>query len=216
MFIAFIYHATTNQQCHVGLGVNGLHTVKVLKNEDIPCDIFAVSKESDLNTLIDTLIVKRGLTHVCIEAPWVRTNTIFLLMRKYPTVEFQVRCHSQFGFLQVEAGAVRLIREYLRLQDGNVNFTFSGNSERFCNDIRNTYNCHCRFLSNLFWFYRPASKKQHPLSDHHKIRISSFGALRLLKNHTTAGAAALKIANTLGVDLAFWVSVSRDEHGKSV
>lgn len=45
------------------------------------------------------------------------------------------------------------------------------------------------------------------------LRIGSFGALRLLKNHTTAAAAALMLARKRGCDLEFSVSVESDTMG---
>ncbi len=51
---------------------------------------------------------------------------------------------------------------------------------------------------------------------HRLLRIGAFGALRWLKNHTTAAAAALAMARERGCDLELWMSVDREEHGRTV
>jgi hypothetical protein len=43
------------------------------------------------------------------------------------------------------------------------------------------------------------------------LRIGCFGAVRVLKNHMTAAAAALEIHSRLGVDTEFWMSFGRSE-----
>lgn len=212
MFVAFLYRSrVADNVCHVGLGVNGVHMVKTLRKNGVASDCFAARSVADVKSVVSQ---NPQTTHVVIEAPWMATSDILALMRAYPRIQFQCRCHSNVGFLQVEAAAVRLVREYIELEDGNFNFRLTANCERYAAHVRQVYRCNCAFLPNLYDFDRQVRRQG--VGPKAPLRISSFGALRLLKNHATAAAAALKIARLREVDLEFWVSVNREEHGKGV
>src|SRR6185437_16742570 len=120
------------------------------------------------------------------------------------------RCHSQIGFLQVESGAITLFREGALLASNNLNFQIAGNSQRFCSFFERTYGHHCAYLPNLYDVARP--ERFHHHSPGHHLRIGSFGALRLMKNHSTSAAAALLIARRRKANLEFHVSVNRQEN----
>jgi len=214
--VIFIYRnfmAIGPNYCHIGLGVNSLHSVKVLRKNGVKASAHGVRKHQDINVV---LAQNPGCTHCIIEAPWVKTHDLEMIVRAYPDVHFVVRCHSQIGFLQVEPGAINLIREGMEMQDHELNFTMSANSRRANDFLQTAYDGHCKYLPNLYDACRATHKKfKHP---NHRdcIDIASFGALRLLKNHTTAAAAAMLIARNLGCHVNFYVSVNREEHGKAV
>lgn len=198
--------------CHQGLGVNGIHTVKVLRNNKIRTDLIGVWTPEHVE---EALVKNPSTTHCVIEAPWISANRLQQMLFKHPNIHFIVRSHSQVGFLQVEAGAIKIIRDMLSMQDSVLNLTVAANSTRLANFLEHTYKSQCLYLPNLYDISR-VHRKHAKYHDHRTLRVSSFGALRLLKNHTTAAAAAMMIAEQRGCDLEFWVSVNREEHGKGI
>lgn len=199
--------------CHVGLGVNALHTAKVLRRHKIRCDVFGVWTIADIR---EHLSVTPSASHIILEAPWISAMEMSKLMAEYPSVHFVVRCHSQIGFLQVEPGAIRIIRDLLVLQEGSLNLTLAANSHKLASFLESTYTGKCLYLPNLYDLERVHRKRDTDHGSRHKLRIGSFGALRIMKNHTTAAAAAMEIAERRRCDLEFWISVNREEHGKGV
>jgi hypothetical protein len=206
------FMAANSPYCHVGLGVNALHTVKVLRRHGISSHAQGVENVAAIEAYLNA---HSETTHVVIEAIWVNTPAMLNLAGSYPEVNFLVRSHSQIGFLQVEPGAVKLIREQLVAQEGTINFRVAANSRRLGGFLQDAYAGSCLYLPNLYDAERP-TRKRDERHDHRTLRISSFGALRLLKNHPTAAAAALLIARELGCDLEFWISVDRVEHGAGI
>lgn len=199
--------------CHQGLGVNGTHTVKVLHKHKIRAELIPVwdttgkDIEADLNKSV-------GVTHAIIEAPYIDSHSMRILIKKFPNVCFTCRIHSQVGFLQVEAGAVKLIREYIHIQEQEFNFLLSCNNERLCLFIEQAYHGRCLLLPNLY-FIDPISLPLHK-TNKSVINVGSFGAIRLQKNHSTSAAAALILAKMYNFELNFYMSVNREEHGKGV
>ena len=205
-------HAPVNPHCAVGLGVNALHTVRVLRRHGVDARAYGVWKPEDVHARLES---HPKTTHCILEAPWVPLDAMHVLLAAFPDVHFVVRSHSQIGFLQVEAGAIRLIRELMIEQDGVTNLAVATNSKRLALFIEETYDGPCLFLPNLYDLER-AKRKHRPPHDHRALRIGSFGALRLLKNHTTAAAAALLVARERRCDLEFWVNDDRDPHGVGI
>ena len=80
-----------------------------------------------------------------------------------------------------------------------------------CDFVEKTYLGRCLYLPNLYDIERVHRKPITSAHDHRVLRIGSFGALRLLKNHTAAASAALLIAERKRSDLEFWISVNRKE-----
>jgi glycosyltransferase involved in cell wall biosynthesis len=197
---------------HIGLGVNALHTARVLHRHRIQADVFGVWEPKDVARV---LTEKPTVSHCLIEALWVGTAELGALMMQFPHVHFLVRAHSEVGFLQVEPGAITMLREQMLLADQYLNLTVAANSHRLVDFLRATYDSHVLYLPNLYDVERVDRRRGEP-HQHRLLRIGSFGALRWLKNHTTAAAVALTIARQRGCDLEFWLSVDREEHGKSV
>src|ERR1051325_7571886 len=203
--ILIIYRNFTQKHpaSHVGLGINGLHTARVLRREGIRTELVGVWSVTDVRAALHR---HPDATHVIIEAPWIPTAEMQRMLFDYPAKIFVLRCHSQIGFFQVEAGAITLMREAAALETGSLNFHVAANSGRFCDFFRRSYHHHCHLLPNLYDFVR-ADRFYRRYLNNSRVKICSFGALRLLKNHSTAAAAALLIGRRRRVDLDFHVTV---------
>lgn len=127
-------------------------------------------------------------------------------------MHFLVRSHSQIGFLQVEPSAIQLLRELLILEENFLNLTVAANSVELKHFFETAYGGHTLYLPNLYDLERVHRRRSRE-HDHRLLRVGSFGALRLLKNHTTAAAAALMLARKRDCDLEFSVSVENDTMG---
>jgi len=197
---------------HVGLGVNAMHTARVLKEHGIRTRVFGIRKPEDVAA---HLLEHGPFRFVVIEALWIPTAQLEALLEQFPRTEFLVRCHSQIGFLQIEPRAVVLLREQLRLQEVTTNFRVAANSRRFCHFVEHAYGSACLYAPNLYEIHR-VSHRHRNCPHHGPLKIASFGATRLLKLHPTAAAAALLVARSRGQDLEFYVNVNRAEHGGGI
>lgn len=197
---------------HVGLGVNASIGARVLKRMGITVDIFGVRDAAQIKQILSS---RPTITHVVLEAPWIYTDAVGDLLQTFPRIEFVMRVHSQFGFLQVEAGAIQLLREQLDLQQITLNFRVAGNSRRFCDAVEKAYGSECLYLPNLYDTHRPHQRFRNP-HGYRAIKLASFGAIRLLKMHTTAASAALIAARERGCDLEFYMNKNREENGRGV
>lgn len=198
--------------CHVGLGNNGIHTVRVLRKHGIRADLYGVREPADIRKILTEI---GPATHVVIEAFWVSLPELQSLMAEFPNSHFIVRSHSQISFLQVEAGAIKNLRDLVTYQEGALNLTVAANNRKMCDFVEKTYLGRCLYLPNLYDLDR-VHRRMPMVGHHHRtLRIGSFGALRLLKNHTAAAAAALLIAERKRCDLEFWISVNRKENNGS-
>ncbi len=196
--------------CHRGLGINALMTVKVLRKAGVHADLCAVGGIEG---------VRKGLrkyapTHAVIQALWITSVQQAALCNEFPDTHFIIRCHSQIGFLQVEPGAVKTLRDDMFLQEGLLNLTVSANTHRLQEFLQHTYKSQVLYLPNLYDLDR-VQRKRDESHDHRVLRIGSFGAQRLLKNHTTACAAAMMMAERRGSDLEFYVNAGRKENEKA-
>lgn len=210
--VLFCYRRFKQHQPHTshdGLGVNCCHMVNVLRQQGIQADTADTWEYPNLQAEV----AKRPtLTHCVIEAVWVTAENFAKLADEFPHVHFLARCHSQLAFLQVEPGALKLIDDYLQLQAWHPSFRFAANSERYCNFVGNGYGAKCLWLPNL---YPLAAHPPVPRAAHgdRVLKIGSFGAMRLMKNHLTAAGAAMEMAHGLSRELEFHVNTGRDENG---
>jgi len=209
--VLIVYRDFGDGSSHVGLGVNGLHSCRVLRRSGIESNLAGAKQSADISAALK----RYSPTHCVIEACWLATAELAKLSAAFHEVQFIVRLHSQVAFLQVEAGAVKLFREGLTLQDDRLNVAMAANSSRFCDGARRAYNGRCLLLPNLYDQDRPFAKvRSHGFGD--TIRIGSFGAIRLLKNHATAAAASISIGRRMGKRIEFHINVDRVEHGLGV
>ena len=199
---------------HIGLGVSALNTAKVLRQNGIMCDVWPILGAKDLADRIAKTNPRPS--HVVIGAPWIPTLDLqAFLVFKFPDIHFAVVCHSNAGFLSADPQAITNFRQDLDLEQGSLNFFAGGNSKRFCRFIEESYQRPCLWLPNLYFLDSAAPTPLRPWSGG-TLRIGSFGAVRPLKNTTTAAAAALEIAERLNTDVDFHVSVGRVEGGYTV
>jgi hypothetical protein len=213
--VIFFYRnfmAVSANYCHIGLGVNSLHCVKVLRKHNVRADLFGVLTADDIDL---HLTDNPTCTHAAIQAPWIEVKDLYKLMNKHPSVHFIIRVHSQIAFLQVEPRAVAIVREIQEFQESTLNLSLSANSHRFCDFMTKSFTGKCLYLPNLYDVLGDDLSRWRSPRFKDVLRISSFGAIRLMKNHMTAAAAAMLISRALGIDLEFHISVNRHENGGS-
>ncbi len=210
--VLFLYRSRQSTGSPVGLGVTALHSVRVLRRNGVRADLVGVWSIDDIHAALSRY---PSTTHCVIEAPWVSTDDTAALAARYPSAHFIVRAHSQIGFLQVEAGAIRILRELMYLQDHTLNVSVCANSELLASFLARTYSGECLHLPNLYDASR-VTRRARGAHDHRLLRVGSFGALRLLKNHTTAAAAAMMLARSRNADLEFWISKDPDPWGAGI
>lgn len=205
------YGEKTYTRSHVGLGVNARLSTKVLRRAGIECDAFEVTGVEQLREQL----TKNPPTHAILEAVWFTVSQMQEFLSDFPATHFIVRLHSKVGFLAVEPKSLATFRDLMLLAEGSLNLTVAANSHQLRHFFKRVYTGHCMYLPNLYDIERVHQKRD---TNHHhrKLRIGSFGALRLLKNHSTAASAALVIAERRRCDLEFFVSVHREEHGSGV
>lgn len=195
---------------HVGLGVSASHIARLLHAEGVHTDVAGAWDPAEVAVLLRN---RPYLTHVVVEAPWIPLAVMNALLGEFPGIEFVVRCHSQLAFLQVDPGAFALMRGYLALQRGGQRIRIAGNATRFTHAMSALYGP-CLYLPNGYFLDGKTPRNRSP-NLRGTIRVGSFGATRVLKNHLTSAAAALIAAKDLGVDLEFYVSTGRTEGGGS-
>ncbi len=199
--------------CHAGLGVSAVNSVKVLRDADIPCEAWPISVSKDLVDRITA--VEETLTHVVVSAPWISTADWWQITQRFPWIQFLVNSHSNVGFLQADPNAIRLLREGADLEAGTPNFRIAANCETLATWINKAYCIPCVLLPNMYWC-NGMTRVARPLFTAGTLKIGCFGASRPLKNHTSAAAAALEIAQDLRVDMEFWISGGRAEGGNTM
>ncbi len=196
-------------RCHRGLGINAFMTVKVLRKAGIRADLCAVHTVDDVKKELTRL----SPTHAVVQALWIGSSDQAALCQQFPNTHFVIRCHSQIGFLQVEPPSIKTLRDLLFLQELQLNLAVSANTTRLQGFLHKVYKSPVLYLPNLYDIER-VNRKRDESHDHRVLRVASFGAHRLLKNHTTAAAAALMMAERRGSDLEFYVNAGREENEK--
>jgi glycosyltransferase involved in cell wall biosynthesis len=192
---------------HIGLGNNALLTAMVLKTAGVKALPIGVN---DISHIQQSLTENPTTTHAVIEGTWLQAADLEKLAGQHHNVEWMVREHSQISFLQVQNNAIKLFRDYGLLADRSLNFAISANSERFSHYWEDAYDQKCLELFNLYPLDRNPCWKRQRAHDKDVLRLDSFGAGRVLKNHTTAAAAALIIGRRLGRDIEFHINVGRE------
>ena len=210
--------ATQRGLSHIGLGVAALNSAKVLQTAGVAVDVWTVATAADLQSHIAAAIKDATnphvppLTHVIVSAPWILTADWVRILSLFRTIQFSVVCHSNLPFLNADPQAVQLMRDALMMEQGYLNFQTAGNSEKFNHFIRTTYQRRCWFLPNLYHLDE-TTQFNRPAYSGGTLRLGCFGANRVLKNATTAGAAALELAARLRVDMELYVNSGRNEGG---
>jgi hypothetical protein len=192
---------------HIGLGVAALNIAKVLTRHGIKATVVPIVNALALQTFLES---NGSVTHVEIAAPWLPTRDLQKILFKFHEVQFAVNCHSNVGFLQADPNGVALLREYIDLELGMLNFNIAGNSGKFIHWLREAYQAPCTYLPNMYYLdYTLRPNK--PSYNGGTLRIGAFGATRAQKNLMSAAGAALALHETLKCETEFWVSGGRLE-----
>lgn len=194
---------------HIGLGVAALNIAKVLTRHGIKATVLPIVNSQALDAF---LVNTPSVTNVEVAAPWITTRELQMITYKHPDVKFAVNCHSNVGFLQADTNGVKLMREYIDLELGSLNFNISGNSAKFIRWIRQAYQAPCTYLPNVY-FLDNAVNANKPVYNGGTLRIGAFGATRPQKNLMSAAGTALELHEELKVDTEFWISGGRVEGG---
>ena len=199
---------------HIGLGVTALNTAKYLRAKGIYTDVWGVT---DLNGLKAKLKESETtppnihpVTHVVISAPWLASADLQDIAIMNPHITFACASHSNISFLAADPNAFRLVCEYINVERSTPNFHLAGNSARLADCVSAIYAAPCWTIPNLYMIDGSVNPHRAEFVGG-TIRIGCFGAMRILKNILTAGAAALMIASTLRVNLEFYISTGRNE-----
>ncbi len=182
----------------IGLGVNAWHTLQVLRGNGYTANAVGVWNEAQI-------VIPAGVTHCVIEAPWVSIERTLALCSANPSTLFFVRCHSQLAFLQVEPGAVNLMREVVLYGESMHNLALAMNSEPLRDFFAGVYHAGVAYLPNLYQVERPTTKPR--ATPYETLDCASWGAIRLQKNHIAGAGAALVLARKLGLNLNFHLMI---------
>jgi hypothetical protein len=204
--LAYKNFAANRAVSHIGLGVTALNAAKSMRAAGIQADVWPITNAADLRSQL----IKSGVTHVVVSAPWLQTADLARLCADFPETRFAVNCHSNLGFLQADPSAMRLVREGLDLGRCTWNFQIAANCERLARWIESAYGAPCLRLPNVYYLGDGVTPKRE-LYSAGTLRIGAFGATRALKNLLTAAGAAVEIANARRADLEFWISSGRNE-----
>src|ERR1700690_400994 len=121
---------------HRALGVNAMHTCKVLRKNGIQCDPLGVWPPK---SLLKDIKAFPTCTHCVIEAPWIPVDVMIQLLVENPQINWVVRTPYQIGFLEIEPGAVNLLRDLMHMQDVEPNLTVATNSDRLSVILESVY-----------------------------------------------------------------------------
>lgn len=199
---------------HIGLGVSALNTAKVLRANGVYADVWPILNAKDLAARIAAASPQPS--HVVIGAPWIPTLDLqAYLVFRFPHIKFAVVCHSNVAFLSADSQAITNFREDLDLEQGSMNFFAAANSRRMCEFVTRGYGRPCLYLPNLYYLESQSGTSRRLWSGG-TVRVGSFGAVRPLKNHTSAASAAIILSEHLRTDVEFHISVGRIEGGYHV
>jgi hypothetical protein len=150
---------------------------------------------------------------VIIEALWVVPDKFNVLQALHPTVKWIVRVHSEAPFLAQESISIDWISRYA----AKANVFVAMNSQEGFEEIVSVYIAKALPLEKLL--YLPTF---YPVPDRHFIHprfrggtfdVACMGAIRPLKNTLLQAIAAIRYAQSRGLDLVFHINSTRVESG---
>lgn len=198
---------------HRGLGISSTNNMLVLRQNGIDAIVRGLPSEDKLRQTMDN---NAGVTHVVSSAPWIRTTPLAYIVDQFPEVSFAVNCHSNWGFLQVESGAIKLIREEIDLEAYRHNFHVAGNSKPYCDALTGVYNAPCTYLPNMYYLNDTVKDAKRRWADNGgRWRIGLFGAPRKQKNMESGLVGILQAANEAGVMVEVVVNAGRNDNGEA-
>lgn len=201
-----------NEGLSTGLLNSATFVKDMLVENDIEAKIVVVIDNND----IDKAVTKYKPTHVIIEALWVVPEKFTILSKLHPKVKWIVRFHSETPFIANEGIAMGWIHGYSK----QPNVYIGINTPRYLFEMEtilaaagiddDRINDRLVFLPNYYPVPNEINISHiHPNKTY--VDISSFGAIRPLKNQLIQAIAALKFADTIGKALHFHVNVGRVE-----
>ena len=140
---------------------------------------------------------------VIIEAVWVEAAKLKELMaiKAYNHIQWIVRVHSNMGFLASEPHSIKVLQDYIALDERRLVISF--NNDDFERSISNAWDYTFTYLPNIVRLDEPESDFKEE-KDH--MHVGCFGALRLLKNQSFQAICAMQAANQLEKKLYFHVT----------
>jgi len=170
-----------------------------------------VEKAIDGND-IDRRVYKHKPTHCILEAIWATPAKLLELAKLHPKVQWIVRIHSKTTFLANEGNAISWIKQYSDIanETGNVRVAF--NAKETYEEFKKLH-IHSLYLPNFYFPDKEEHKHIHHscFDDKHGVHISSFGALRPMKNQLIQAIAAIEYADSIGKKLYFHINGTRTE-----
>lgn len=205
--------STNRNISHIGLGVAGLNTSKVLSANGIHTEVWQVVDSNELRQRLNLAREDHHhITHVVISAPWIHTHALNHLCSLFPRTQFAVSSHSNVGFLQADPQGMKLFREGLELEMALTNFRMAANSKKMCRWVEDAYGHPCQLLPNLY-FLNKIHKSHRKLWDGGILKIGIFGATRPQKNLASAVGSAIELSYQLKIHTQIWLSSGRNEGG---
>ena len=178
------------------------------------------SIESKLVVVIDNNDIDREVQKfkpdiVFIEALWVVPEKFEILHKLHPKVKWVIRIHSDMPFMACEGIAMKWILSYLDYK----NVYLAPNSDKMLNDVFTIIHAkykHWDYTSRIIYLpnYYPVDNFYNVNYSKRKsdtINISSFGAIRPLKNQLIQAVAAIEFAAEIQKNLRFHINGSRVE-----
>jgi hypothetical protein len=196
---------------HVGLGISAFCTAKTLRRAGIWAEVWPCPSAEDLRARLASAFAQARAngeippTHVIISAPWIATQEINAMAVAHPEVLFAVVSHSNVAFLAADPHGIRLLRECSDLQHVTHNVRVGGVTEKFTDWATVAWRTDAAWLPNLYDLSEAVTPQRRQWGGG-TLRIGLFGANRVLKNATTAAAAAAELAMTLRVPTELHVS----------
>jgi hypothetical protein len=168
--------------------------------------------EVDDNNGIDKEVHDFNPTHVVIEALWVVTEKLDLLISKYSKIKWCVRIHSKMPFLSTEGIAIEWLWKYQNILKFKFDNFFIGSNayDAFCE--LNDLGIETEYLPNI---YTPIKSHGHIITEHKKhdniVDVGCFGSIRPLKNQLQQAVSAVIFANSIEKKMRFHINSDRVE-----
>lgn len=163
------------------------------------------------NNFIERELVKDKYTHVFVEALWVVSSKIELLVKKYNKINFFVRLHSASPFIQGEGIAFQWLKEYWQIAQKYKNFHISCNDKRLKEELKLALGIRSVYSPNIYFHEKGpiCPKKVDNFLD-----IACMGAVRSLKAILPQALAAMIYGNQTGQRIRFHINGNRLEGDK--
>lgn len=181
-----------------GLINSANHIANYLDKHGFQCNVVSVLDSN----FIDKEVNDFRPDIVVIEALWVTADKFRELFKyeRYKNILWIVRVHSNMGYLSTESIGLKLLNDYIELEDRLI---ISLNNKSFNESLSKVMNFNFTYLPNII----TPIKKTHDYSlERYTMDIGCFGAIRLLKNQCFQAICAILAADKLGKKLNFHIT----------